>query len=53
MITCSMLIVYLSFMDGDPASSSSDVNISITSSANRWEALIGLEDFEFTVLVQA
>lgn len=56
-MTRSMLIVHLSFLAGGSTSSSSDVSISITSSADRWEALIGLEDFDVisdvTVLVQA
>ena len=53
MITRSTSFVHLSFMAGGTASSSSDVSISITSSADRWKTIIGLEDFNFTVLVQA
>ena len=50
MITRSTSIVYLSFLDGGSASTSSDMSISITSSDDSWEALIGVEDFDFTVL---
>ena len=53
MITRSTSIVHLSFLAGGTASSLSGVSISITSSPNRWKTLIGLEDFEFTVLVHA
>ena len=53
MITRSTSFVHLSFLNGGPASSSSDVSISITSSADRWETLIGLEDFDYAVLVYA
>ena len=43
--------ISFSFLAGGSISSSSDASISITLSADRWEVLIGLEDFDFTVIV--